>query len=292
MTHPIPWNRLPEWVPGQVLLASDALDWSGVGLRAYRYASQEVIVPEMADFMIVGYRDGITPMRRRFDGRLSESTLTPRAISLLTRAERVEWSWDAPIEVAHIYLSRELVCSVASEALGCAVETVTLFDILDVRDPVLNRAVETLAFEASQGGLGGSIFAESVARCLIVHLLRKYADIRRLEPEAGRTLSSPQRRTIEALVEDRLGERLELETLAQAVGLTPCVFLRLFRASFDKPPHAYLIERRVARAQQLLRASTLPIKEIALDTGFSDQSHLTRVFRKAVGTTPARYRRG
>ena len=82
----IPFEELPDWVPGRLLLASDTLGWRHVQLRAYHYEGQEVIVPAMRDFLLVGYSAGTTPMRRRFDGRWTNDTLGPGAASLLTRA--------------------------------------------------------------------------------------------------------------------------------------------------------------------------------------------------------------
>lgn len=64
----IPFEELPEWVPGKVLLASDGQNWKRVALRSYHYQGQDVVVPAMRDFMLVSYRTGTTPMQRRFDG--------------------------------------------------------------------------------------------------------------------------------------------------------------------------------------------------------------------------------
>lgn len=62
MTGLIDYEELPDWVPGRVLLASDGLGWNHVALRSYHYEGQDVIVPAMRDFMLVGYRAGTTPM--------------------------------------------------------------------------------------------------------------------------------------------------------------------------------------------------------------------------------------
>jgi transcriptional regulator GlxA family with amidase domain len=67
-------------------------------------------------------------------------------------------------------------------------------------------------------------------------------------------------------------------------------FARAFRTSVGMPPHRYLVERRVARARELLASTNMPLAEIALAAGFSDQSHFARRFREHVGTTPRAYR--
>jgi AraC family transcriptional regulator len=56
------------------------------------------------------------------------------------------------------------------------------------------------------------------------------------------------------------------------------------------PPHSYLLQRRLARAHQLLQQTKLPVSEIALSTGFSDQSHFAKHFRRLTGMAPGQAR--
>ncbi len=65
----------------------------------------------------------------------------------------------------------------------------------------------------------------------------------------------------------------------------------LFKSSTGMTPHRWLLDARIGRAKQLLLDGDLPLAEVALETGFSEQSHLTRVFRSLVGTTPAAWQR-
>ena len=61
----MPLDRLPEWVPGRILLSGDGLGWRHVGVRAYHYEGQESVVPPMRDYMLVSYCVGATPELRR-----------------------------------------------------------------------------------------------------------------------------------------------------------------------------------------------------------------------------------
>jgi AraC-like DNA-binding protein len=83
-------------------------------------------------------------------------------------------------------------------------------------------------------------------------------------------------------------ERLTLRQLASFAGLSPFHFLRSFHRSIGLPPFEFLTNLRVQRARELLRAG-LPIVKVAVETGFYDQSHLTRHFRKIVGIAPGSY---
>ncbi len=287
----IPYEELPDWVPGRRLLASDGLGWGRVALRAYEYQGQDVIVPAMRDFMLVGYRTGTTPMSRRFEGRWRSDTLGPGAASLLTRAQRAHWTWDAPIEVTHVYLDADLVADVASEVMDCAVSEVSLADVLRAEDPVMSAALAAIAEEARLQGLGGALYVDALARGLIVHLLRRYASVRLPPRRCGGTLSPGQQRKITDFIEGHLAEALDLAGMAAVLGLTPCLFAKQFRRSFGTPPYAYVTARRLARAERLLATTELPIKAVAADCGFADQAHLTRVFSAARKMTPAVFRR-
>lgn len=291
MTTLCPPEDLPTWVPGRVLLASDGLGWRQVALRSYRYSGQDVIVPAMRDFMLVGYQTGATPMQRRFEGRWTRDHLGPGAASLLTRAQRAHWNWSAPIDVTHVYLSAAMVADVASEVMDCLVTDVRLDDVLRTDDRVMTAAMSAIATEAEYRAIGGPLYVETIARGLIIHLLRRYAriDSRKSARQSG--LSPSQQRLIRDHIEANLAESLDLAGMAAQLGLTPCLFARQFRHSFGSPPYAFVMARRLARAQRLLADTRIPIKEIASDCGFTDQAHLTRLFAREMGATPAAYRR-
>jgi AraC-like DNA-binding protein/quercetin dioxygenase-like cupin family protein len=83
-------------------------------------------------------------------------------------------------------------------------------------------------------------------------------------------------------------EPVTLTTLAGVAGLSCFYFIRVFRSMFGVTPHAYLAMLRLERARQLLRTSS-SIAQVAAAVGFSDQSHLTRFFRRVYGMTPGVY---
>jgi AraC-like DNA-binding protein len=92
-------------------------------------------------------------------------------------------------------------------------------------------------------------------------------------------------------IENHLAESLQCEDLARLVGLSLSHFMRAFRESFGCPPHAYLMRRRMEYAQGLMLTTNTPLGQIALECGLADQSHLSRLFQKFVGETPAAWRR-
>ena len=84
---------------------------------------------------------------------------------------------------------------------------------------------------------------------------------------------------------------LPLSELAKLVQLSTGHFARSFRQSFGVSPHTFIIEQRVHRAMCLILESEAPLAEIALSCGMTDQSHLTRLFTRNVGMSPAAWRR-
>ncbi|WP_247890889.1 helix-turn-helix domain-containing protein [Azospirillum aestuarii] len=78
---------------------------------------------------------------------------------------------------------------------------------------------------------------------------------------------------------------------ARRAGMSREGFSRRFRKQHGVPPHAFQLQDRLNDARLLLRAGE-PIAAVAADTGFADQSHLGRCFRRAFGVTPGRYRAG
>jgi AraC family transcriptional regulator len=89
----------------------------------------------------------------------------------------------------------------------------------------------------------------------------------------------------------RWADRLRLGDLSAVAGVHEVHLVRAFRRHFGVTPGAYLRELRIERARAALVASDVPIAELALAAGFSDQSHFTRIFHRLVGATPAAYRR-
>jgi transcriptional regulator of acetoin/glycerol metabolism len=111
-------------------------------------------------------------------------------------------------------------------------------------------------------------------------------------PHTARGGLPPQAlRRAQEFIEAHIDENITLTRLAEVTGLSLFHFARAFKQSEGVTPHAYLLQRRVARAQKLLTGTDLPLSKIALATGFSDQSHLARHFRAQIGVAPGAFRR-
>ncbi|MGF1570679.1 MAG: AraC family ligand binding domain-containing protein [Nodosilinea sp.] len=106
----------------------------------------------------------------------------------------------------------------------------------------------------------------------------------------GRDRLKPVRQ-VQDYVRQHYAENLSLDQLATLANLPPLKLLRQFRQLTGLPPHRYLVQVRVQQAQRLLGMG-VAIADVATDTGFADQSHLNRHFKRLVGVTPGQYAQG
>jgi AraC-like DNA-binding protein len=96
-------------------------------------------------------------------------------------------------------------------------------------------------------------------------------------------------RRLRELLDERVVEGIGLAEAGGTLSAHPAHLVRVFSGAYGIAPHQYLMSRRVGRARRLLLEGRSP-GEVAVATGFYDQAHLTRHFRRLVGVTPGRYR--
>jgi AraC-like DNA-binding protein len=91
------------------------------------------------------------------------------------------------------------------------------------------------------------------------------------------------------LADRRYAEPLDLDALASAAGVSKYHFLRCFAATYGLTPGAYLTERRMERAQDLLRATNLTVTEVCHLVGYASLGSFSTTFRRLVGVSPSAY---
>jgi AraC-like DNA-binding protein len=134
---------------------------------------------------------------------------------------------------------------------------------------------------------GSSLERQTLFLSFLAKLLARHAETR-LEISRPAREPSAVRRAREYL-DEHLLDKVTLEDLATAAGITPFRLLRAFRHAFGLTPHAYQLQARVRAAHALIVRHTAPLADIALTTGFADQAHLTRVFKSVMGATPGQF---
>jgi len=160
-----------------------------------------------------------------------------------------------------------------------------------VSDPLVRSLALALHAEVSTGCPGGRWYGESLAHTLALHLLRHYSAQTPAAPSSNGGLAPNQLRRALELIHARYAEDLSLDAVASVAGLSPFHFARQFKKSVGVAPHQYLIRRRLDRARELILTTDTDIAQIALQTGFYDQSHFAAHFKRAYGVTPRQIRR-
>jgi len=131
-----------------------------------------------------------------------------------------------------------------------------------------------------------SIERESKFIWMLTQFIKRYADVRITEQKPGNESQPIQK--ARRYIEDCFAQDISLNRLAQYVALSPYYFLRVFCAEVGMPPHAYLESVRIRYAQRLIRSGA-SLADVAVNVGFSSQSHMTRSFKKIIGVTPGQY---
>lgn len=147
--------------------------------------------------------------------------------------------------------------------------------------------VRRLEHELSVRAEGYVAAAVSLLVELVVLLCRAYSDT---EGAGPRDLTDIGR--VIGYLESRYAERIELADLQNVVAMSERSLLRKFSLATGTTPIQYLLRVRVAHAARLLRATGLPVTEVAGAVGFDDSNYFTRQFRQVIGVSPTAYRRG
>jgi AraC family transcriptional regulator len=192
-----------------------------------------------------------------------------------------------------IYLEPSLILRAAAEARTRQTAGVEVMEKCADSDAVISHVGFALLAELDAEGLGGRLYAESLANVLAVHLLRHYTtygDAGAGAPKFTGGLAGQKLRAAIAYISDHYERDLSLAELAGAVGMSTFHFAREFKRTTGTTPHQYLMKFRIERAKALLTESEIPLVEVGYQTGFSHQSHFTRLFRRLTGTTPQSYR--
>lgn len=202
-------------------------------------------------------------------------------------------SWSARIEggcdFLRIFLPQTLIAECYAEAFGgCPSDAISMFGVLSVTDSRLHRLGQTFKALDRYDPVAGPCLADALGLALGLRLVELTYGTE--EASGNRKLARPKITRVMNYIEDHIAQALSLSELSEAAGLSRIQFVKQFKAATGQPPHAYILKRRIRRAKELLKKSDSTIVGVALDLGFYNQSHFTKVFGKLEGVTPACWR--
>jgi AraC-like DNA-binding protein len=158
---------------------------------------------------------------------------------------------------------------------------------LGFEDSIIMNAARGIGAEIQDRNPLSGLLVESYVATIFTQLLRKQKYVPSIR--RGGLTPANLNRVIET-IDDELTADLSLLQLAELAGLSVPHFCRAFKQTLGCPPHTFIVRRRIDRAKEYLRHSSMALTEIALACGFSSSSHFSNAFRREVGTTPLAYR--
>ncbi|WP_461602986.1 AraC family transcriptional regulator [Aeromonas rivipollensis] len=186
---------------------------------------------------------------------------------------------DQPWSYLMFYLDTDWLRSQQEEAgLGSEFRP---FDMTASRDPLLYQGLQHLHHQLVQA-------PDPLAREVACHLFSRQL-LARLTPARWDDRPPQHLQRAAELMQDDSASPLSLSQLSAVAGLTPSHFVRAFSQHYGMTPHAYLLDRRIRHARTLLKQGQ-PLAEVALASGFADQAHFQRQFKRRVAATPGQYR--
>jgi len=159
------------------------------------------------------------------------------------------------------------------------------------KDPLLYHLAAAVAPLIDRNGGGDQMMLDHIGLAFHSYLLRAYAGQPLDARPSQRSLAPWQERRAKAFIDANFDRGISLLEIAEQCGLSTSHFSRAFRNATGRPPHRWLMERRVEAAKARLAAGDRPLAEIAAECGFSDPSHFSRVFLKVAGQPPAAWRK-
>ena len=274
------------------LLGQTSADWPGFRVISSRYdvTGRREFDWQIPELGLAVRLSGQTRHEVRFDGgRTERFAVRPGQVLLLPADQRVRGHTQGigTIRAALLLLEPDWIARASGGEF--ALPHLGLRWSADLRNPLIREALLALVRAVEQPSPLGRLAGERLARVILTELVRQHAGRPGpLARAAGR--ASRRLRRVPAFIDAHLTGDLSLRALAAHAGVSRVHFVRQFKRLTGLAPHQYVLRRRVERAAALLTNRDACLKALALEVGFSSQSHLTAAFRRVTGTTPGAYR--
>jgi AraC family transcriptional regulator len=238
--------------------------------------------------------DGSAAHLTRMDGVNNEEPTNPDDICLIPAGTSLHLAWrnHGPVQRSlMVEFDDALFHTYAPEIATDAFRRGHLLPANFAQRPVLGNLIRLLSREVTPGTAQGRLFADTAIRLLALEVAATGWTIPALLKEARIRPDARLNRAIE-YIEAYFTTDISILDISAAAGLSQTQLTRAFRLATGKTPYSYVIDRRLDHAVSLLRSTDLPIAFIALEAGFTDQAHFTRLCRARLGKTPGTIRRG
>ncbi|HWO02150.1 MAG TPA: AraC family transcriptional regulator [Blastocatellia bacterium] len=288
-----PISDLSAVYPEAVLASSKDLGWQDIRVLHVRNQYGDMNVPPLENHCVIVQLEPSDYVTATINGQAFDNLLSLGDITIIPAGASSHWVWRdrRPHEALHIYLEPNFVQKIA-EANNLSHDQMSIEPQIGIRDEQLSHMAMSLLCELKAENVVGRLYADSVASVLAIQLVRRYSCLKDIAIRKGGMAPHKLRRALE-FISDKLEDQqgIALEVVAREVGMSRYHFSRVFKESMGLSPINYIGRQRIERAKKLLAETELPIADIALQAGFSGQSHFTTFFRNLVGLTPRSFRR-
>jgi AraC family transcriptional regulator len=273
------------------LLSTQDLALKGTKFDYYHYNACETPI-HINEHHIICLAISKTIQERELDGVDQQEINNVGSVSIIP-AQVEHWTfWKAPLEFAIFSIQSDVLAMAAAELIGSnKIELIPTFakPEPDYLISGIGMAIKQV-LESDPGGNSNSLYLDHLTNTLLIHLLRNYAT-KQPKPQAYEGGLTPYRlQQATDYIHAYLDVNLRVSQLSQVVGISEYHFSRQFKKSTGLTPHQYITRQRIDKVKQLLKNTKLPIAEISSDCGFTHQSHMGRVFKEHIGSTPKKYR--
>lgn len=206
--------------------------------------------------------------------------------------DKAIWRFEGAISYLPVYIPFVLIGAVSESLFGRELRHEQIWVPPGSRDPNLCRAMRAIQSSCLLTLAPTNLILDSWALVLSEILLRRFSSY---ADRYGRTSFGkiPGRGIALAVdyIEANLGQDLRLAALANVSGMSTYHFAHRFKETVGVSPHAYVVARRIRRAQDMLKRDRSGLANVAIACGFASQAHFTTVFQCKLGVTPGQYRR-
>ena len=213
----------------------------------------------------------------------------PDSMRIVNLSEEYSANITCPHETLVFYVPRLVLNDFTEE---CGTRRVSHFVCRPgIIDPVMVHLGSVLLPAFQRPNETSAIFIEHVTSAMLTHLCNSYGGARPGTPFSKGGMTRLQAARAKEFLAAHCADDLSLLDVARACGLSRGHFTKAFRVATGLTPHQWLQRYRIDKAKNQLLDPALSIADIAISCGFADQSHLTRVFSRLVGDSPAAWRR-
>jgi len=260
---------------------------SDIGLSDFT----ETVPPGPAMLMAVAIKPiAANDFKHRFNGKAVKTPSLPAfATSVIDARGNPMCFVGSGFDFLHFHIPRAGLDDIAQDHKLAPIDTYRF--VLGEIDLAMSQIAKNVLPHIHANGSTSPLALDHLSLLLGAHLLDRYAGIKKLPAVPVGGLAPWQMRRAQEMLRAHLHGNIRVQQLARECELSTSHFARSFKVSLGVSPIQWVIAQRISLAKQLLIQPKISLSDVAIQSGFADQSAMTRTFVRCVGASPGRWRR-